>query len=104
MNHHSQGDASAQQERPYVPGVSLRRANVSSCLTDGSPGSGPKVCKHPDAEVFVVWEGDVTFAAGDDIVEATSGQIVVVPAACLASSSTPAPDGPGTSTSTPARA
>ena len=80
MNHHSQGDASARRERPYVRGVSLRRPNVSFCLTDGSPGSGPKVRKHPYVEVFVVWEGDVTFTAGDDGVEATSGQIVDVPA------------------------
>jgi mannose-6-phosphate isomerase-like protein (cupin superfamily) len=38
------------------------------------------VHKHPYAEVFVVREKDVTFTAGDDLVEATNGQIVVVPA------------------------
>ena len=55
-------------------------ADVSFFLTDGPPGSGPKLHKHPYAEVFVIQEGNVTFTAGDDTIEATSGQIVVVPA------------------------
>jgi quercetin dioxygenase-like cupin family protein len=55
-------------------------ANVSFFLTDGSPGSGPKLHKHPYAEVFVIQEGAVTFTVGEDIIEASAGQIVVVPA------------------------
>src|SRR3712207_7084072 len=35
-------------------------ANVSFFLTDGPPGTGPALHKHPYAEVFVVQEGDVT--------------------------------------------
>jgi mannose-6-phosphate isomerase-like protein (cupin superfamily) len=54
--------------------------NVSFFLTDGPPGSGPKLHAHPYEEVFVVQEGELTFTVGDDIVEATSGQILVVPA------------------------
>jgi mannose-6-phosphate isomerase-like protein (cupin superfamily) len=54
--------------------------NVSFFLTDGPPGSGPKLHAHPYEEVFVVQEGELTFTVGDDIVEATSEQILVVPA------------------------
>ena len=55
-------------------------ADVSFFLTDGAPGSGPDLHKHPYAEVFVIQEGDVTFTVGEDIIEASGGQIVVVPA------------------------
>ena len=48
-------------------------ANVSFFLTDGPPGTGPALHKHPYTEVFVIQEGDVT-------IEASGGQIVVVPA------------------------
>jgi quercetin dioxygenase-like cupin family protein len=54
--------------------------SVSFFLTDGPPGSGPKLHKHPYAEVFVVQEGELTFTVRDTTIEATSGQIVVVPA------------------------
>jgi mannose-6-phosphate isomerase-like protein (cupin superfamily) len=56
-------------------------ANVSFIVIDGSPpGSGPKLHKHPYEEVFVVQEGDVTFTVGEDEIEASGGQVVVVPA------------------------
>jgi quercetin dioxygenase-like cupin family protein len=54
-------------------------ADVSFFLTDGPPGSGPKLHKHPYAEVFVIQEGDVTFTVGEEVIEAAGGQIVVVP-------------------------
>ena len=49
-------------------------------VIDAPPGSGPRLHKHPYEEVFVVQEGAVTFTAGDDVVEAGGGQVVVVPA------------------------
>ncbi len=55
-------------------------ANVSFFLTDAPPGSGPRLHTHPYAEVFVVQEGQATFTAGAATIEATAGQIVVVPA------------------------
>jgi mannose-6-phosphate isomerase-like protein (cupin superfamily) len=55
-------------------------ANVSLFLTDAPPGSGPRLHTHPYAEVFVVQEGQATFTAGDATIQATAGQIVVVPA------------------------
>ena len=54
--------------------------NVSFILVDAPPGSGPELHVHPYEEVFIVQEGTVTFTAGDDVIEATGGQIVVVPA------------------------
>lgn len=55
-------------------------AGVSFIVIDAPPGSGPKLHKHPYEEVFVVQEGTVTFTVGDEVIEASGGQIVVVPA------------------------
>jgi mannose-6-phosphate isomerase-like protein (cupin superfamily) len=54
--------------------------DVSFFLVDSPPGSGPRLHEHPYEEVFVVQEGDATFTVGDATIEATGGQIVVVPA------------------------
>ncbi len=53
---------------------------VSFIVIDAPPGSGPKLHKHPYEEVFVVQEGSATFTAGDEVIEASAGQVVVVPA------------------------
>jgi mannose-6-phosphate isomerase-like protein (cupin superfamily) len=55
-------------------------AGVSIIVVDAPPGSGPRLHRHPYEEVFVVQEGSVTFTAGDEIIEARGGQVVVVPA------------------------
>jgi quercetin dioxygenase-like cupin family protein len=55
-------------------------ANVSFFLIDSDRGGGPDLHTHPYAEVFVIQEGEVTFTAGDETIEAKAGQIVVVPA------------------------
>jgi mannose-6-phosphate isomerase-like protein (cupin superfamily) len=49
-------------------------------VIDAPPGSGPKLHKHPYEEVFVVQEGEVTFTAGQESIEVTAGQVVVVAA------------------------
>jgi mannose-6-phosphate isomerase-like protein (cupin superfamily) len=54
-------------------------AGVSFIVIDAPPGSDPKLHKHPYEEVFVVQEGAVTFTAGEDVIEASTGQVVVVP-------------------------
>ena len=53
---------------------------VSFILVDAPPGFGPKLHRHPYEEVFVVQEGRVRFTAGDEVIEARGGQVVVVPA------------------------
>ena len=55
-------------------------ANVSFFLIDSDRGGGPDLHTHPYAEVFVIQDGEVTFTAGDETIEAKAGQIVVVPA------------------------
>jgi quercetin dioxygenase-like cupin family protein len=55
-------------------------ADVSFFLIDSDRGGGPDLHTHPYAEVFVIQEGEVTFTAGDETIEARAGQIVVVPA------------------------
>ena len=55
-------------------------ASVSIIVVDAPPGGGPKLHRHPYEEVFVVQEGSATFTAGDEVIEATGGQVVVVPA------------------------
>jgi mannose-6-phosphate isomerase-like protein (cupin superfamily) len=55
-------------------------AGVSFIVIDAPPGSGPKLHKHLYEEVFVVQEGVVTFTAGEEVIEASAGQVVVVPA------------------------
>ena len=54
-------------------------AAVSVIVVDAPPGSGPRLHRHPYEEVFVVQEGTATFTAGDETIEASSGQVVVVP-------------------------
>lgn len=53
---------------------------VSFFVSETPPGRGPSLHKHPYAEVFVVHTGRLTFVVGDATIEATAGQIVVVPA------------------------
>ena len=53
---------------------------VSFIVVDAPPGSGPRLHRHPYEEVFVVQEGSATFTAGDEVIEAGAGKVVVVPA------------------------
>lgn len=55
---------------------------VRACLIffDGPPGSGPKLHRHPYAEIFVIQEGHATFTVGDATIEATAGQLLIAQA------------------------
>ncbi|MGH2534667.1 MAG: cupin domain-containing protein [Thermomicrobiales bacterium] len=53
---------------------------ASLIFVDAPPGSGPKLHRHPYAEIFVVQEGRATFTVGDAVMEATGGQILIAPA------------------------
>jgi mannose-6-phosphate isomerase-like protein (cupin superfamily) len=53
---------------------------ASLIFFDGPPGSGPKLHRHPYAEIFVVQEGHATFTVGDATTEASAGQILIAPA------------------------
>jgi quercetin dioxygenase-like cupin family protein len=54
--------------------------NCSFFITDAEPGTGAQLHAHPYEEIFVILEGNVRFQAGDESIEATAGQIVIVPA------------------------
>jgi mannose-6-phosphate isomerase-like protein (cupin superfamily) len=55
-------------------------AGVSFFVSATPLGRGPKLHMHPYAEVFVVQAGSLTFVVGDETIEATAGQIIVVSA------------------------
>ena len=52
---------------------------VSSFIVSTPPGKGPRLHKHPYAEVFVVLEGEAIFTASDEEVAVPGGNVVVVP-------------------------
>jgi mannose-6-phosphate isomerase-like protein (cupin superfamily) len=51
----------------------------SLILVHAPPGAGPRLHRHPYAEVFVVESGEATFQLGDDQVVVTAGHVVVGP-------------------------
>ena len=48
-------------------------------IVDAGPGEGPAPHTHPYAEVLIVLEGTARATIGDDVVEVTAGDIVVIP-------------------------
>jgi quercetin dioxygenase-like cupin family protein len=55
-------------------------ANVSFYLAVNEPGTGPPLHRHPYEETFIVQEGTVTFTVDGEEIEASAGEIVIVPA------------------------
>jgi len=51
----------------------------SVILVHGPPGTGPKVHRHPYAEVFIVEAGRALFVLGDERREVEAGHVVVGP-------------------------
>jgi mannose-6-phosphate isomerase-like protein (cupin superfamily) len=54
-------------------------ATISLILDQSDPAHGPKLHKHPYDETWVVIEGNVSFQAGEEQLEAAPGDIVIVP-------------------------
>lgn len=54
-------------------------SNVSFIWIDLPPGHGPRLHKHPYEEIFIIQEGRARFTVGAETLEATAGQIIVVP-------------------------
>jgi quercetin dioxygenase-like cupin family protein len=52
----------------------------SIILVHAAPGAGPRLHRHPYAEVFVVETGEASFQLGDDTMVVRGGEIVVGPA------------------------
>ena len=55
-------------------------AQVSVFLSRNDPGTGPRLHRHPYEETFIVEDGEVLFTFGEEMIEATAGDVVVVPA------------------------
>ena len=54
-------------------------ASFSIILVHSAPGGGPKLHRHPYAEVFAVESGQATFQLGDETIVVDEGHIVVGP-------------------------
>ncbi len=55
-------------------------ANTTLILTDMAEGKGPRLHKHPYAEVWVIHSGAARFTAGAETIDAAAGDIVHVEA------------------------
>ena len=51
----------------------------SVILVHSQPGVGPKLRRHPYAEVFIVEQGEATFRLGDETIVVPGGHVVVGP-------------------------
>jgi quercetin dioxygenase-like cupin family protein len=54
-------------------------AHLSFFLSHNRPGSGPELHRHPYEEIFIVEEGRVRFTVGDETIEVSGGEVVIVP-------------------------
>jgi mannose-6-phosphate isomerase-like protein (cupin superfamily) len=54
---------------------------IPACVifVDAEPGRGPRLHKHPYAELFFVLEGEGTFSDGKDERVVGAGEVVIVP-------------------------
>jgi mannose-6-phosphate isomerase-like protein (cupin superfamily) len=72
-------DLSPSEHSHEFVGAEHREVPFSVILVHSRPGAGPKLHRHPYAEVFVVESGQATFRIGDSEVVVESGHVVVSP-------------------------
>jgi mannose-6-phosphate isomerase-like protein (cupin superfamily) len=60
-------------------GYLSRDAPASLIFFNGRPGSGPKLLRHPFAEVFVVQQERAACTVSDATIEASGGQFLLAP-------------------------
>lgn len=61
-------------------GVQHAFAGVSLMLAELQPGEGPALHRHDYDEAFTISAGQASFTIGDEVIEADSGRVVLVPA------------------------
>lgn len=76
----NQADLSTDSGAREWEGYHFNDTAVSLILVDLPPGGGPRLHRHPYAELFIVHEGRARFTVGAATVDAEAGQIVIVPA------------------------
>lgn len=74
--------------------IELGASGANLCLIFNimEPGRGPRLHRHPYPETFIIQHGRATFVVGEQTIEATAGQIVVVPAGVPHKFSNPGPE------------
>jgi quercetin dioxygenase-like cupin family protein len=55
-------------------------ASASFFVSRHAPGEGPRLHRHPYEETFIMLEGTATFRMGGEELEASAGEILIVPA------------------------
>jgi quercetin dioxygenase-like cupin family protein len=55
-------------------------ASISFFVNHATPGSGPRLHRHPYEEIFLVEAGEATFTVGAETIDARAGDILVAPA------------------------
>ena len=66
-------------QAPLFEGADFGDLPIAFFAVDAPPGMGPKLHRHPYAEVFVVHEGTAAFQVGEERLEVTGGHIVIAP-------------------------
>src|SRR5947209_20077978 len=69
-------------ERDQLPDSELEGylyggATVCLIFIDLAPVGGPRLHRHPYEEIFIILEGQATFAIDSDTVEARAGQLLI---------------------------
>jgi quercetin dioxygenase-like cupin family protein len=74
------GDLPSTEHAHEFVGAEHGDVPFSIILVHAAPGAGPRLHRHPYAEVFVVESGEATFQLGDDTMVVRGGEVVVGPA------------------------
>lgn len=60
-------------------GADYGGVGVCVIFVDAAPGEGPALHLHPYEEVFILLEGQARYVAGDDELDVSAGDVVIVP-------------------------
>jgi len=60
-------------------GYLFNDTEVSFIWVDMLPGDGPRLHKHPYAEIFIILEGKATYTVGSETLEAVAGKVLIAP-------------------------
>jgi mannose-6-phosphate isomerase-like protein (cupin superfamily) len=50
---------------------------ITILFVDAPPGRGPRLHRHPYAEIFIVQEGEARFTVGEEELDVSAGDVVV---------------------------